>query len=166
MSRQILSRRQHAPNKRCALNSECAPDNPILWWWFFYSEKSLPNEHLGIKEKYVHTSGVNVQRWRRCVWECPENRCALIWGVKIEGFQCSYHRRWEHTSSPKLYTVSPRSAARARWNARSTCSATKQKKYTVQICTANQEVCIQLLFLENMFLPFAFLYDFWCIPLN
>ena len=28
--RQILSRRQHAPNKWCALNNKCAPDNPIL----------------------------------------------------------------------------------------------------------------------------------------
>ena len=26
----ILPRRQHAPNKRCALNKECVPDNPIL----------------------------------------------------------------------------------------------------------------------------------------
>ena len=29
-SRQILSRRRYAPNKRYALNNECAPDNPIL----------------------------------------------------------------------------------------------------------------------------------------
>ena len=25
-----MSRRKHAPNKQCALNNECAPDNPIL----------------------------------------------------------------------------------------------------------------------------------------
>ena len=27
-----MSRRQHAPNEWCALNNECAPDNPILWY--------------------------------------------------------------------------------------------------------------------------------------
>ena len=33
-----MSRRQHAPNKRCALNNDGAPDNPILQCFFkFYA---------------------------------------------------------------------------------------------------------------------------------
>ena len=84
LSRQILSRRQHAPNKWCALNNKCAPDNAILRYTCdllvsFPDTFSLVSECLGMRlVSCAFCENIHKSHWWTLLLHVDESHFSLI----------------------------------------------------------------------------------------